>query len=164
MNGVKRRLREWLPVLIVFGIGIALWQGLTTAFHVQTFLLPKPSDIAHLVLGQQVSPSGTPASTPSRRRSGASLLGAGLGIVTALFLARFRKIGLALMPFAIAANAVPIIAFSPIMNNWFGLLEPVLEDGDRRRALLLPGDGQHAARAHVGPPVVDRADAVVRGG
>jgi NitT/TauT family transport system permease protein len=28
------------------------------------------------------------------------------------------------MPFAIAANAVPIIAFSPIMNNWFGLLNP----------------------------------------
>jgi NitT/TauT family transport system permease protein len=29
------------------------------------------------------------------------------------------------MPFAIAANAVPIIAFAPITNNWFGLLNPV---------------------------------------
>ena len=28
------------------------------------------------------------------------------------------------MPFAIAANAVPIIAFAPITNNWFGLLNP----------------------------------------
>ena len=28
------------------------------------------------------------------------------------------------MPFAVAANAVPIIAFAPIMNNWFGLLNP----------------------------------------
>jgi NitT/TauT family transport system permease protein len=26
------------------------------------------------------------------------------------------------MPFAIAANAVPIIAFAPITNNWFGTL------------------------------------------
>jgi NitT/TauT family transport system permease protein len=30
----------------------------------------------------------------------------------------------ALMPFAIAANSVPIIAFAPIMNNWFGLTNP----------------------------------------
>jgi NitT/TauT family transport system permease protein len=29
------------------------------------------------------------------------------------------------MPFAIAANAIPIIAFAPITNNWFGLLNPV---------------------------------------
>lgn len=28
------------------------------------------------------------------------------------------------MPFAIAANSVPIIAFAPIMNNWFGITNP----------------------------------------
>ena len=39
-------------------------------------------------------------------------------------LARFRTVGLALIPFAVAANAVPIIAFAPITNNWFGLLNP----------------------------------------
>ena len=36
------------------------------------------------------------------------------------------------MPFAIAANAVPIIAFAPITNQWFGPLEQDVEDGDRR--------------------------------
>jgi NitT/TauT family transport system permease protein len=123
MNGVKRRLREWLPVLIVFGIGIALWQGLTTAFHVQTFLLPKPSDIATSFWDNKSALWHAGLYT-LKEAVGGFLLGAGLGIVTALFLARFRKIGLALMPFAIAANAVPIIAFSPIMNNWFGLLNP----------------------------------------
>src|SRR5437016_13484272 len=30
-----------------------------------------------------------------------------------------------LLPFAIAANSVPIIAFAPIMNNWFGILNPL---------------------------------------
>ena len=33
---------------------------------------------------------------------------------------RVRSRG-ALMPFAIAANAIPLVAFAPIMNNWFGL-------------------------------------------
>ena len=28
------------------------------------------------------------------------------------------------MPYMIAANAIPIIAFAPITNNWFGLLNP----------------------------------------
>jgi NitT/TauT family transport system permease protein len=28
------------------------------------------------------------------------------------------------MPYAIAANAIPIIAFAPITNAWFGLLSP----------------------------------------
>ena len=123
MNGLKRRLHEWLPVLIVFGIGIALWQGLTTAFHVQTFLLPKPSDIATSFWDNKSALWHAGLYT-LKEAIGGFLLGAGLGIVTALFLARFRKVGLALMPFAIAANAVPIIAFAPITNNWFGLLNP----------------------------------------
>jgi NitT/TauT family transport system permease protein len=28
------------------------------------------------------------------------------------------------LPYAIAANAIPIIAFAPITNNWFGILSP----------------------------------------
>ena len=30
-----------------------------------------------------------------------------------------------LLPLAVAANAVPIIAFAPLLNNWFGLLNPL---------------------------------------
>ena len=29
------------------------------------------------------------------------------------------------MPYAIAASAIPIIAFAPITNQWFGLLNPL---------------------------------------
>lgn len=123
MKAFKRRLHEWLPVLVVFGLGIVLWQGLTTAFHVQTFLLPKPSDIATSFWDNK-SDLWHAGLYTLKEAIGGFLLGAGLGIVTALFLARFRKIGLALMPFAIAANAVPIIAFSPIFNAWFDPLSP----------------------------------------
>ena len=37
-------------------------------------------------------------------------------------LARWRLLGAALLPFAIAANAIPIIAFAPITNTWFSPL------------------------------------------
>ena len=41
----------------------------------------------------------------------------------ALIVARFQRVGTALMPIAIAANAVPIIAFAPIFNAWFDPLQ-----------------------------------------
>src|SRR5262249_17941758 len=45
--------------------------------------------------------------------------GSAFGILYALVLARWRGLGRALMPYLIAANAIPIIAFAPIMNAWF---------------------------------------------
>ena len=40
-----RRLREWAPALVVFVLGIALWEGLVRGLDVQRFLLPPLSDI-----------------------------------------------------------------------------------------------------------------------
>ena len=111
-------------MLAIFVIGIALWQGLTTAFHVQTFLLPKPSDITKSFWDNKGALWHAGLYTLQEALGGFAI-GAGLGVVAALFLARFRTVGVALMPFAIAANAIPIIAFAPITNNWFGLLNPV---------------------------------------
>jgi ABC-type nitrate/sulfonate/bicarbonate transport system permease component len=51
-------------------------------------------------------------------------VGCGLGILTAMATARWTTTREALMPFAIAANSMPIIAFAPIMNNWFGIDNP----------------------------------------
>jgi NitT/TauT family transport system permease protein len=39
--------------------------------------------------------------------------------------ARFATLRESLMPFAIAANSVPILAFAPIFNNWFGVANPL---------------------------------------
>jgi NitT/TauT family transport system permease protein len=56
---------------------------------------------------------------------GGFVIGSGLAILVALLLARFRLLGRAIMPYAIAANAIPIVAFAPITNNWFGVLNPL---------------------------------------
>jgi NitT/TauT family transport system permease protein len=105
-------------------LGIALWQGLTTAFHVKEFLLPKPTDIATAFWDNKGMLWHDGVYT-LKEAAGGFAIGAGLGVLAALFLARFRGVGAALLPFAVAANAVPIIAFAPITNNWFGLLNPV---------------------------------------
>jgi len=58
------------------------------------------------------------------RGVGGLVIGSAIAFVSALVLARWRPFGDALMPYMIAANAIPIIAFAPITNAWFGLLSP----------------------------------------
>jgi NitT/TauT family transport system permease protein len=120
---IQRRALEWLPALVVFALGIGLWQGLVAAFHVQEFLLPKPSVIATTFWDERGSLWHAGFYT-FKEALGGFALGSGLGIVVALLFAAYRPLGTAFMPFAVAANAVPIIAFAPIMNDWFGLLNP----------------------------------------
>lgn len=55
---------------------------------------------------------------------GGFALGCSLGILTAMATARWTTTREALLPFAIAVNSMPIIAFAPIMNNWFGIDNP----------------------------------------
>ena len=40
-----QRLREWGPAVVVFLLGIALWEGYTRGLDVEEFLLPPLSDI-----------------------------------------------------------------------------------------------------------------------
>lgn len=55
---------------------------------------------------------------------GGFAIGCILGVLMALVTARWASTREALMPFAIAVNSMPIIAFAPIMNNWFGIDNP----------------------------------------
>jgi NitT/TauT family transport system permease protein len=120
---VQRRVFDWGPALAVFVLGIVLWQALVVAFDVQDFLLPKPTEIAQTFWGERSSLWHAGIYT-FKEALGGFALGSSLGILSALVFANFRWLGTAFMPFAVAANAVPIIAFAPIFNDWFGLLNP----------------------------------------
>jgi NitT/TauT family transport system permease protein len=118
-----RGLREWLPAVAVFVIGIALWEGLVRALHVQQFLLPAPSAIADTFWSSRSTLMGAGWFT-FKEALGGFLVGSGAAILFAVVVSRFRSLGSALMPVAIAANAIPIIAFAPITNAWFSPFSP----------------------------------------
>ena len=120
---VQRRVLDWVPAIAVFAFGIAAWEGLVVVFHVQEFLLPKPSVIATTFWDERGTLWHAGIYT-FKEALGGFALGSGLGILAALLFAAYRPLGTAFMPFAVAANAIPIIAFAPIMNDWFGLLNP----------------------------------------
>jgi NitT/TauT family transport system permease protein len=116
---VGRRFVDWLPAIVMLVLMIALWQGLIVWLHVQQFLLPKPTSIAAAFWTDKHELWSAGWYT-FQEAVGGFVIGSGLAILAALVLARWRPLGTALLPYAIAANAVPIIAFAPITNQWFG--------------------------------------------
>jgi NitT/TauT family transport system permease protein len=118
------RLRYYLPTLAVFVGGIAVWELAVRGLQIQRFLLPPPSDIAAaLVTNRELLMAA--GLTTLIEAVGGFAIGLVGGLAVAFATARFALARGALMPFAIAANAIPIIAFAPIMNAWFGVTSPV---------------------------------------
>ncbi len=118
-----RNARDWAPAVAIFVLGIALWEGLVRGLDVQRFLLPAPSEILRTFWEERDTLVSAGLFT-FKEAVGGFLIGSAFAMIVALVLARWRPLGNALMPYAIAANAVPIIAFAPITNNWFGILSP----------------------------------------
>jgi NitT/TauT family transport system permease protein len=119
-----RTAREWLPAVAVLVLGLALWEGLVAALHVQRFLLPPPSDIIRTFFDERDVLWHAGWYT-FKEALGGFAIGCSAGVLFAVLVGRFRLLRTAIMPYAIAANAIPIIAFAPITNQWFGLLNPL---------------------------------------
>jgi NitT/TauT family transport system permease protein len=120
---VGRGLRDWIPAVVVFALGMAAWEFGVKALDVQNFLLPPLSDILE-TLWDDRSGLMSAAWFTFKEALGGFVIGSSAAILLALVLARWRPLASAILPYAIAANAIPIIAFAPITNNWFGLLSP----------------------------------------
>ena len=119
-----RRLRYYLPAIVVFVAVILGWEALVAVLHIQRFLLPPPSAIGRELVDEwpTLRAAGT---TTLIEAVGGFFIGLAVGLIVAFGTARFGLVRAGLMPFASAANAVPIVAFAPIMNNWFGVASPV---------------------------------------
>lgn len=118
-----RQAGEWVPALVVAALVIGAWEGGIALFHVQQFLLPRPSTIVRTVWDDRHTlwPAGW---YTFKEALGGFAIGSVLGVAAATFVGRFKRVGTALMPIFIAANAVPIIAFAPIANAWFNPISP----------------------------------------
>ncbi|MFL5727145.1 MAG: ABC transporter permease [Chloroflexota bacterium] len=123
-----RTLRYYLPALAVFLLGIVLWELVVGALNLQAFILPRPSAIVAAL--QANWGGGRFAMLPSAQATlieafGGLVIGTVAGVAVAFVTARWVSARAALLPLAIAAGAIPIIAIAPLMNNWFGVLSPL---------------------------------------
>jgi NitT/TauT family transport system permease protein len=130
-SGVARRGRRllfYLPAVLVFVAGIALWEIVVTALGLRTFVLPKPSAIVAALVENWNDPRfGLFASARATlfEAVGGLVIGTAAGVAVAFATSRWVTARGVLLPLAVAANAIPIIAFAPLINNWFGVLNPL---------------------------------------
>lgn len=117
-------LRDYLPAILLFVLVLVIWEAAVALFQVQRFILPPPSVIweAFTTNFQRLVGIGW---FTTKEALGGFAIGSAAGFIMALLTARFVFVREGMMPFAIAANSVPIIAFAPIMNNWFGVDNPL---------------------------------------
>jgi NitT/TauT family transport system permease protein len=115
---VGRSALDWLPALVVLVVVFLVWQESIAVFHIKRFLAPQPTAIASTFWTNRHELISAGWFT-FQEALGGFAIGSALGILLAIVLARWRGLGRALMPYLIAANAIPIIAFAPIMNAWF---------------------------------------------
>ena len=119
---LRRQTLQWLPAIGVLIAALLLWEGIVKGAHVQRFLLPPPDAIWTAFREHQATLWHAGWFT-FQAALGGFVIGSGLAILFAVVVARWDLVGKALMPYAIAANAIPIIAFAPITNAWFNPLD-----------------------------------------
>ncbi|MEX2547279.1 MAG: ABC transporter permease subunit, partial [Chloroflexota bacterium] len=123
-RGVLRRVVDWAPAIAVAVGFILVWQAAITVFDIKRFILPAPFAIGGAFI-TYFSEVWAAASYTATEAVGGLAIGVTAGLLVGLLTARSVGVRESLLPFAIAINSIPIIAFAPIMNNWFGLANPM---------------------------------------
>ena len=114
------RARDWgLPAAIFIGALVA-WELVVRVLGLKQFILPSPVAIGAAV-GTYFPELWTSATYTFVEIVAGLLIGATGGIVVGAVTARYGLLRDSLLPFGIAANSIPIIAFAPLFNNWFGI-------------------------------------------
>jgi NitT/TauT family transport system permease protein len=119
---------EFVPAAVVLAGGLVLWEYLIVTLEVKQFILPRPSAIAAALVDHWADPKfplAASAAQTIREALGGLVLGTAAGLVVAFVSARWTTARGLVLPLAVAANAIPIIALAPLVNAWFGLLNPL---------------------------------------
>ncbi len=123
-----RRVVEYAPAVIVFVGAIVAWELIVGAIGLRAFILPRPSAIIAALADNWAT--GRFGLLPSWQATmleavGGLVIGTVAGVGTAFLTSRWATARNTLIPIGVAAGAIPIIAFAPLMNNWFGALSPL---------------------------------------
>ena len=115
-----RRIGDLWPPVVAFALLLTVWEVTVRTLNLKQFVLPSPVAIGSAWVEHFGVLSGAAMYTLYEVVTGL-LLGAVAGMLVGAAAARFAVLRGSLLPFAIAANSIPIIAFAPIFNNWFGV-------------------------------------------
>lgn len=128
LSAIVAQVGYYLPALLVAVGTLVLWEVVVGALAIKAFIFPQPSAIYAALIANWASPQFplfASAQATLYEAAGGLLIGTTAGVVVAFATSRWATTRGVLLPIAVAANAVPIIAFAPLFNNWFGVLAPL---------------------------------------
>lgn len=115
-----RTLHAFVP-LIAFAGFLLLWEGIVRLAIYPGFILPGPGAVATRFV--EVVRNGTlwghVFTTVSQMVLGL-VIGAPLGVLTGVLLAKSRTLETLLSPLILAVQSTPVVAYAPILIIWFG--------------------------------------------
>lgn len=100
-------------------LGLGLWQGVVWLTAAPPFILPSPVRVAQAGWDNRW-PLMEHASVTLLEVTLGLLIGAALGAVTAIQLARSARLHRLIMPLLVFTQAVPVFALAPILTLWLG--------------------------------------------
>jgi NitT/TauT family transport system permease protein len=115
-------LRRYLPAAVVFLLVLVIWQVAYTGSGVFR-PIPTPTEIAAATVREWGALSRSALATIIEALGGLAI-GTATGLLIGFLTARWAIARDILLPLAIGASTIPIIAVAPILNNWFGVLNP----------------------------------------
>ena len=121
-------VRHYLPAVMVLVIGILALELAVRFAGLQALVLPAPSEIATALVdnwGAGRWPLFASAQATLIEAVGGLIIGTTVGVAVAFAVSRWANARDAVLPFAVAANAIPIIAIAPVFNAWFGVTNPL---------------------------------------
>lgn len=109
---------------VTYALGAAafallIWQGVVWVTGVPSFILPSPMRVARAAIENRVLIAENARVTATEVLLGL-IIGAILGAVTAVQLARSARLHRLVMPLLIFTQAVPVFALAPILTLWLG--------------------------------------------
>jgi NitT/TauT family transport system permease protein len=120
---LARQVRAQAPAIVTFFAVIAVWEAVVAALNLRQFILPRPSAIAAAFVAEWPDLQQAAGNT-LYEAIGGLVIGVVAGVLTAFAVSRWARVRETVLPIAIGASAVPIIAAAPIMSIWFGILNP----------------------------------------
>jgi NitT/TauT family transport system permease protein len=119
----KFNIQHSLPPLLAFVLAVGAWEALVRGFGIPLYLLPAPSQVLATFMERPGYLLGIGVATFGNALVG-SLIGCWLGCLVAAACVRWPLVADGLVPLAVAASAVPIIALSPLLGIWLGSISP----------------------------------------
>ena len=116
---IKYAFASILPAIVLSIVVLIIWEAISRIFKLPEFVLPAPSSIAKILVTRQSSLLKAAWVTAEEILYG-FLLSTIVGMLIAVTIARFERMGRAVYPLMVLFQNVPKIALAPLFILWFG--------------------------------------------